>query len=276
MKLSFSTLGCPEWSINDIVANAVRFGFSGVGIRGIGGEMDFARIPAFSPTERGLTRRKFEKAGLDVYILLSSARFTSPDAAEREKNLAHAREVIDLAAFMGSKLMRVFGGKIAEGVDRSQAHGWVAESLKRLGDYGAKKNVITVLEVHDDFTSTSLCRDIMQRVDHPWVRLLWDVHHPYRLSGEAIARSFENIRPWIWETHFKDSTPDPAQRLGYRYTFVGEGDVPNREALRLLKTNGYQGYLCLEWEKVWHPYLAAAGVAFPRYVTAMREYLAAL
>ena len=80
MKLSFSTLGCPEWSIDDIVANAVGFGFSGVGIRGIGGEMDFARMPAFSPAERGLTRRKFERAGLDVYILLSSARFSSPAA----------------------------------------------------------------------------------------------------------------------------------------------------------------------------------------------------
>ena len=36
MKLSFSTLGCPEWSWNEILATAKDMGFDGIEIRGVG------------------------------------------------------------------------------------------------------------------------------------------------------------------------------------------------------------------------------------------------
>jgi sugar phosphate isomerase/epimerase len=57
---------------------------------------------------------------------------------------------------------------------------------------------------------------------------------------------------------------------------MGDGDVPNIEALQLLKDAGYKGYLTFEWEKAWHPALPDAHVAFPDYVTKMKGYLARL
>lgn len=49
MKLSFSTLGCPDWSFQTILDEAQRLGFDGIEIRGIEGEMDVAKIPYFKP-----------------------------------------------------------------------------------------------------------------------------------------------------------------------------------------------------------------------------------
>lgn len=39
MKLSFSTLGCPEWSFDKVLDEAERLGFQGIEIRGVNGVM---------------------------------------------------------------------------------------------------------------------------------------------------------------------------------------------------------------------------------------------
>jgi len=40
-----------------------------------------------------------------------------------------------------------------------------------------------------------------------------------------------------------------------------------------LRSIGYKGYFCYEWEKVWHPDLEDAATAFPDYVQVMTGYL---
>ena len=47
MKLSFSTLGCPRWTLKEIVATAKDLGFDGVEIRGIGDKINALEIPEF-------------------------------------------------------------------------------------------------------------------------------------------------------------------------------------------------------------------------------------
>ena len=38
MKLSFSTLGCPNWSIDEVINSAKEYGFEGIEICSINGE----------------------------------------------------------------------------------------------------------------------------------------------------------------------------------------------------------------------------------------------
>ena len=50
----------------------------------------------------------------------------------------------------------------------------------------------------------------------------------------------------------------------------------DRETIQeALRTGGYQGFYCFEWEKVWHPEILEPEVSFPQYAKVMREYLAA-
>ena len=49
MKLSFSTLGCPNWSFDEILLRANQYGYDGVAFRGLGGEFDLTKVPEFSP-----------------------------------------------------------------------------------------------------------------------------------------------------------------------------------------------------------------------------------
>ena len=56
--LSFSTLGCPQWSFEKIVQCAADNGYQGIEIRGIQDQLDLPKCPEFSTPERiAATRR---------------------------------------------------------------------------------------------------------------------------------------------------------------------------------------------------------------------------
>ncbi len=56
----------------------------------------------------------------------------------------------------------------------------------------------------------------------------------------------------IAHVHIKDGKKheDP-DMIDYVYTTVGEGELPIKEIVNLLKDFGYKGYLSLEWENEW-------------------------
>jgi hypothetical protein len=49
--------------------------------------------------------------------------------------------------------------------------------------------------------------------------------------------------------------------------------VPVKDTVAVLAKNGYKGYYCFEWEKVWHPEIEEPEVSFPHYADQMRRYL---
>ena len=84
-----------------------------------------------------------------------------------------------------------------------------------------------------------------------------------------------NIGPWVRSVDIKDSITDFEARLGYQYVQIGDGEIPLKDALRILKAAGFDGWLTFEWEKVWHPNLADPSVAFPEFITRIRALLEA-
>jgi sugar phosphate isomerase/epimerase len=275
MKLSFSTLGCPRWTFDEVVDRARAHGFDGIGFRGVGGELDLTKVPEFSAARLPETRRRLEAAGLAASMILSSTKLIVPDA-EVEANLALAESHIDIAAALGSPSIRVFGGQFPVGLSHAAAVTRAAERLRRLGDFASSRDVVVLLETHDDFTDPKLLRRVIEAANHPHVAVLWDIHHPYRLLGVPMQAAWDAIGPWVRSIDIKDSTADLSARLGYRYVELGQGEIPVAEALRILTANGYDGWLTFEWEKLWHPDLAEPEVAFPAFIAEMRRLLAAI
>ena len=276
MKLGFSTLGCPSWPYPTIVARAREYGFDGFEIRGVMGEMDLLKVPELQPARRAETLRMARDAGLEIMMLMTGCRFSSASAADRQANIDAAKANMDLARAMGADKIRLYGGNIAPDVDPQEAYGWVAESLRTVAEYGATVGVAAAIETHDGFVDSFLVRDIVARVHHPFMKVQWDVHHPWRMFGQTPAQCWENVGAHVVDTHFKDSFVTDGEGEGYRYCLLGDGDVPVRDALRVLQAGGYDGYLTLEWEKAWKAYLPEPEIGFPQYVRQMRAYLAEL
>jgi sugar phosphate isomerase/epimerase len=265
MKLAFSTLGCPAWSLDQILAAAREGGYDGVEWRGYREEMELPRASIFTGAARKETRQRFRDAGLDFACLSSSVRLSdpAPEAQRRERDSLEA--YAELAAFLGSRLVRVFGGNLSSGERRGEALPRMAAFLRELGDVAAAHGVTVVLETHDAFSTGAQVAALLRLADHPAVGALWDLHHPYR-EGEAPEETVQVLAPFLRHAHVKDS------RDG-RYCLMGEGDVPLGAMIGLLRARGYEGWISVEWEKRWHPEIADPEEVFPQYARCLRELL---
>ncbi|HPT99539.1 MAG TPA: sugar phosphate isomerase/epimerase family protein [Armatimonadota bacterium] len=269
MKLAFSTLGCPDWSVERVVSTASSLGYDGVEVRGFSGRVDIDQMPEFN---EGLarTRALFHDAGLEICCISTSVSLSGRDRDARRAQVDQARRAIDVAAALGAPFVRVFGGRIPPDVSRPDAADDIAQVLTALGGTAASVGVTVVLETHDDFCRGKDAADIIDRVSGPGVGILWDILHPYR-CGEALTDTLNYLGGHIRHVHVKDGLN--LSPTGFKPVLLGEGEMPWQEAVRLLGQIGYTGYLSLEWEKRWHPEIPDPEIAFPQYMERMREFL---
>ena len=55
---------------------------------------------------------------------------------------------------------------------------------------------------------------------------------------------------------------------------MGEGEAPCREILGLIAARRYNGFICAEWEKKWHPEIEEPEFALPQHARVLREWMA--
>ncbi len=270
LPLSFTTLGCPGWTLHQIVENAAAMGYNAVDFRGLLAALDITTCAEFT-SELPATKRLIADYGLAVSGIATSARYAVVDPQELQHNFDETRRNMALAAELGAPVLRVYGGRVPDGHTVESILPTVVENLRKIGDEAEGYGVTLALETHDDWTNSTVFARLMREVAHPRVRVLWDLHHPYRTNGEPAALTYGNLSPFTISTHVKDSVPTADG--GHQYVLLGEGDVPLKEMLDLLVAGGYNGYAILEWEKRWIPNLLEPEIAFPQYVAKMREWL---
>lgn len=268
LPLIYSTLGCPNWSLEQAADAAVASGYVGLEVRVLAGEI----IPADLSNERRQTvRRIMAERGLTIAALGASTRFSAADPAERAANEAELIRYLELANDLESPMVRTFGGNIAPGQTLEQTIDWVAESLGRVAPAAERLGVTVLLETHDAFCRASEVAPVLRQVNSSAVQAVWDIHHPFRM-GESVAQTWALLKPYTRHVHIKDARlrPDGSWQL----LLLGEGEVPAREIVRLLVAEGYQGYLSAEWEKKWHPEIEEPEIALPQHAEVLRRWLA--
>lgn len=270
LPLSFTTLGCPNWTLRQIVENAAAMGYDAVDFRGLLDALDITTRPEFT-TDLAATKRLLADHGVAVSGIATSARYAVLDEQELQQNFDETRRNMALAAELNAPMLRVYGGRIPEGYTVESILPIVVQNLVKIGDEAREMGVTLALETHDDWTNSAVFARLMQQANHPRVRVLWDLHHPYRTNGELPEVTYRNLGAYTVSTHVKDSIPTADG--GHQYVLLGEGDVPLQTMLNLLIQGGYQGYAILEWEKRWIPDLPEPEVAFPQYVAKMREWM---
>jgi sugar phosphate isomerase/epimerase len=273
MKIAFTTLGCPDWSLDQIVEAARQLAYDGVELRLIAGNMDLLSAPELT-VNRAQSLGSIRAAKLEICCLDSSVRFDDPSASTRAEQLQAGRQTIDLAQALGVPFVRVFGDTFAKAESPAQVMDWVVDGVRGLAAHAERTGVTVLLESHGDFSRADLLGEVMQRVNAPQAGILWDVHHPWRFHGESPQQTVATIGGWIRHTHWKDSVRTQDDPRGYRYVLFGEGELPVREFIGALRTIQYDGWLALEWEKKWHPTIDEPEVAFPQFIGKMRAVLA--
>lgn len=171
--------------------------------------------------------------GLTIACVSASNHFTGLEEKERRENIDKVQKWVDIAAYLGAPILRIFAGAAKE---LSQPDRWdkVIKCLRECADYGEKKGIVLGLENHGGFSADEVLR-MIKETNSEWLRLTLD-------TGNFPACPYESIRrtaPLAVIVHAKLYELDGAgqeKRLDY-------GKI-----LTILRERNYLGFLSIEFE----------------------------
>ena len=247
MLRCFSSLGCPDLSLDETLALAMRHGVGAVELRSLGGTVE---LPAYFTEEFGTQEKlaAFVRAsGVRVVGFNASLHLTGATAAERDQLVAFG----PWAEALGVRWLRVFDGENADTTSLGEA----LETLRWWRELRAARGwaVDVSVETHDSlFTAAAIERFLAAA---PGAAILWDAHHTWRKGGEDPVATWRAIHASVVHVHVKDSINVPSARHPFTYVLPGDGEFPIAPVLAELRAGRFAGPVSLEWEKLWHPYL---------------------
>ncbi|NLM76650.1 MAG: sugar phosphate isomerase/epimerase [Ruminococcaceae bacterium] len=262
MNFAFMSFSCPELDIRSMVATAKKYGYAGIEPRL---DADHKHGIEVNATNSALKEAAAIAAEQDIKIccLATSCRFADPENYLEHQE--HAGRVIELAAKIGVPAIRVFGGAIPDGVERSRSFDQIVRALGSLSDKAQEHGVALCMETHDSWCDPEQVARVIKTVNHPAVAVNWDIMHPVLTAQVAMDTAFETLKPYIRHVHVHDGV-----RHDGKLTLVpiGEGQVDHKSAVVLLRDCGYQGYISGEWIN-WEPY----EVHLPREIARLKRYV---
>lgn len=266
MKMSFSTLACPDWSVGKIAEIAANCGYDGIELRFVESEDSLWKLPAFTQS-LAETKMLFNDRGLAISCVDTSCRFHWVEEQERRRWIEEGERMSDLAAELKSPGIRVFGDTIQPQGDRASTQAWITESIQTLAEKVQSRGIAVWLETHGDFSSSAATKAIISETKARNIGVIWDPVNSFIAENEQPSDAAVTLGPTIKHVHVKDVTRNSQ---GWRYDLPGEGQFPLTELLDSLKALHYDAFLSFEWEKKWHPELADAEIALPHFANWFR------
>ena len=278
--LSFSTLGCPDWTFPTIMDFAKKNSYQGIEVRGILRQMDLPKCPEFnSPAAISATLRQMQDHGLQFVDLGSSSELHHADPATRKDHLDHGRQFIDLAHELHCPYIRVFPNQLPKDQDRNATIELIIKGLIELGEHAHGSGVTVLMESHGEIVDSILLEQIMKGAEGPNTGMVWDIYNMWSITKEPPAQVYGRLKKYIHHTHIKDGKTIGGHMVNGRmvdakeqYALLGQGESPIFDAIKLLYDDGYPGFYSFEWEKLWHPEIADPEIALADYPKAMARF----
>ena len=246
MKLAICNEVFEGWRFADACAAVRDAGYSGIEIA----PFTFGKpVQEISPTECAAWRAEARCAGLEIvglhWLLAKTHGFhiNSPDAAVRQRTVAHLVDLVELCAELGGGVM-VFGSPqqrhVSDGVSLEQATDYAIETLRALVPALESRGVTFCLEplakCETDFINTAgAAADIINAVGSPNVQLILDVK-AMSLQDEPIPDTIRGNKSILKHFHAND-----ANLRG-----PGFGNTDFVPIARALKEIGYSGWVSVE------------------------------
>ena len=194
-------------------------------------------------------REAMDQAGVRAVDIAVSAdnSFYDADSAARNQAIGYAKTWIDVAVSIGSPGIRTHirtAKNSPPNVERA------AESLRKVTDYAAEKNVVINLE-NDDLVSEDafFLVKVIEAVNHPYLRALPDFANSM-MSGDAdfdyraLAAMFQHA---YCICHVKDGEANDSGKIL---------NIDLKKSFDILKASGFRGYCSMEFDAPGDPYAA--------------------
>jgi len=222
------------WDLETIITKLEELGYEAVELRtGTGHGVE----PEIGPDERRRVKERFSKSKVKLWGLGSACEFHSPDSAERARQVAVAKQFVDLAGDVGAVGVKVRPNALPDGVPVDTTLRRIADSLREIGCCAEERGIEIWLEVHGRGTQEPhVVEQIMNLVDHPTVGVCWNSNPGEPVDG-SIRTHFDRLKPWIKSVHINELA----------------NDYPWRELFALLRESGYERYTLMEAQESREP-----------------------
>lgn len=206
-------------------------------------------------------REKAKQLGIKISNYAIGANMYHESEEEEQKELARVKGQLQVAKELGSPLMRhdvcYHTGSRCRSFDLMLPS--MANNITKITEYAQTLGIRTCSENHGYIAQDS---DRMERmfnaVNHPNYGLLVDIGN-FICADENPVTAVSRVAPYAFYVHAKDMlvssgcshNPGTNMTRGgnwFRGTVIGQGDIPVRQCLRILKRAGYDGYLAIEFE----------------------------
>ncbi|NPV07715.1 MAG: sugar phosphate isomerase/epimerase [Anaerolineae bacterium] len=243
IRLAGMTSIFPDMTLDEGLAALKRYGYEGLEARVEWGHRSGIEA-SLSPTERADVRKKVEDAGLTVCAIATGVRAAEADEEARAKHMRDLVTYVDLAADLGAPYVRTFGGQRPRDRELKYVIDYVVEAYRSVLSRAADRGVVVLMETHDDWSHSSEVAAVVERVDHPNLKVLWDIMHPQRMM-EKPEETFSVIGALTRHLHAHDGIY-PAGGSRVQMVPLGEGVFDHATPLRLLQEAGFDGYFSVE------------------------------
>lgn len=248
MKIGYCTWGMMTVPITEVIPAIAKIGYHGI---------ELAVTPNW-PTDLDTldaARRKqivalLKQYGLSLTAVAGHTSMCEDDPDKNAANLKRLRDTIDLAAELAEMLARPEDPAIVCSLIGGRDDEWEAKKelaagrIIGLGDYAQRRGVILAVEPHCgtalDFPEKAIW--LMQRVNHPAVRLNFDISH-FDIQGIGIDDCVPQIAPLSVHTHVKDQRGRYPQ---HEFLTPGSGPFDFVHYLRAMHQAGFSGYIGME------------------------------
>lgn len=249
-------------TVDEFLVKAKELGFDGV--------MLMAKRPHLSPLDydkaaRAKLKKRIEELGLTLVGLAGYSDFTAGiDKAgipHTEIQATYIGQVCELAADLGTHMVRIFTGYERAGIPYDKQYAIVLEGITMAAKEAQKYGVTLVVQNHHDIAlHHNAMYWMLKEINLPNVMAGWDAWSPTleKLSKEEIRSSVLKMKPYLVNTIAADYVSLP--RYHYENTLtnyiedkpvmraaaMGEGIVDYDTFIGALQEIGYQGYLVYE------------------------------
>lgn len=246
MLTSFTTMGTPGLSVDEIVNVAKVYSFDSVEIR----VLDDGEIKKnISDEEIKQIRKKlsvFDSFGLLCYNITISEN--------KEKMVENVLNNLEFAEKTGAERIRVFTGKIITSEMMSE----LISALKSILEAYKGRVQINLQNHSGNGLSCAQGIELINKLKDDRLGFIFSPDESLK-NGEDYMSCIEEITKISRQIYVADMTKE------MKYCLIGEGIIPFNDIISQMKRNGFDGIITLKWEKCWHDYLPDYTIGFPSF-----------
>lgn len=263
VKVAFSTIACPTWTLDRVADAAERWGYQGVELRTFGpADTRLACEPGLTGGDK--VRRLFHRAGVSIAGVGTGVRFDATifppvmgwAITDTDKSVVQAKRCIEIAHDVGAPFVRVFG------FERQSNERWtsfihrVATRVRLTVDAARNMDTTVVVENGGSFAKAERLAELLDRVNLPICRACYSMTSGQAAGDDPIA-AIRTLGYRLATARVKDldahGTP----------VALGEGVQPVKEFVAAVARSTSAQWLVYEWDKLWLPELPDAGDVLP-------------